>query len=85
MPLAPCRVEGNKRYGRIEHLEISSIEPSRAQLQITETGYKSHYVQEEYLSEFSSPAEYVLAWLEHEAGQPEWLEYLLQANQYSLF
>jgi hypothetical protein len=69
----------------IEHLEIRSIDPPQAPLPITDTGYESHFVQEEYLSEYISPAEYVLAWLDHEAALPEWQERLRKSRQYSLF
>lgn len=32
-----------RRWGVIAHLEIRSIQPERAPLPITETGYKSHF------------------------------------------
>ncbi|MCG7870511.1 MAG: hypothetical protein JAZ11_00225 [Candidatus Thiodiazotropha lotti] len=78
-------IHTHKRWGVIEHLEIRSIEPLRAPLPITDTGYESHYAQEEYLTEYHSPAEYVQAWLDYEAAQPEWQEHLRQSKQYSLF
>lgn len=74
-----------KRWGVIEHLEIRSITPEKAPLPITDTGYKSHFLNEEELAGYNSPPEYVLAWLEHEADTPEWKEQELETRQYSLF
>ena len=69
----------------IEHLEIRSIDPEKSPLPITETGYKSHFVDESSLHEYGGALAYVLAWLNEEAGKPEWQRQKEVASQYSLF
>ncbi len=75
----------NKYCGVIEHLEIRSIDPPKALLPITETGYRSHFISEGTLDTYDSPLAYVLAWLEYEADKPEWKAQELAARQYTLF
>ncbi|WP_444994756.1 hypothetical protein [Aliikangiella sp. IMCC44359] len=75
----------HKRWGVIEHLDIRVIEPEDSILPITNTGYKSHHIDESYLAEFKSPVEYVQEWLEYEAKQPKWKRYQEESRQYSLF
>ncbi len=75
----------HKYCGVIEHLEIRTIDPEKAPLPITSTGYKSHFVAESSFHAYGSPLDYVLAWLNAEAGKPEWQKQKEVANQYSLF
>ncbi len=58
--------------GVIEHLEIRSIDPEKAPLPITDTGYKSHFLTKASLHAYGSALNYVLVWLNEEAGKPEW-------------
>lgn len=72
-------------HGAIDHIEIRSIKPERAPLPITETGYKSHFIQEEYLNEYGGAEAYVLAWLDAESKSPEWKTRLEESKQFCLF
>lgn len=74
-----------KRWGVIDHIEIRTVDPENAPLPITETGYKSHFIQEEYLAEYDNAKEYVLAWLDHESKKAGWLAGEEKRRQYSLF
>tara|TARA_R110000787_G_scaffold65861_6_gene148103 strand:- start:19144 stop:19446 length:303 start_codon:yes stop_codon:yes gene_type:complete len=74
-----------QRWNVIDHIEIRSVKPERAPLPITETGYKSHFIQEEYLNEYGGAEGFVLAWLEHEAKTPAWKTRLEKSKQFCLF
>ena len=69
----------------IAHFEIKVISPTDAQLPITETGYRSHYLHPDCVGEFDSPIDYVHAWLDHEANTPKWKAYLASMHQINLF
>lgn len=69
----------------IEHLEIRTVDPEKAPLPITETGYKSHFIDEGSLNEYGGALDYVLAWLDDSASKPEWQRLKEVASQYSLF
>jgi hypothetical protein len=45
----------------IAHLEIKAIEPKRARLPMTETGYRSHFVQHEEIMSYDGPLTYAKA------------------------
>lgn len=73
-------------YGySMDHLEVIAVEPDRAPLPITETGYRSIFLNSTVLGEFDTPAEYVLAALDAEAVTEKWLERKAAADQLSLF
>lgn len=55
----------------IAHLEVEAIDPRKAPLPITETGYRSHIVQGIDIDAASGPVAYVQAWLEYEAAKSE--------------
>ena len=72
--------------GVIAHLEIESIQPPRAPLPITETGYKSHYhpcgtVE----ANGGDVVAQIMAWLDEEAAKPEWRAYAARSRQGELF
>lgn len=72
--------------GVIAHLEIESIQPPRAPLPITETGYKSHYhpcgtVE----ANGGDVVAQIVAWLNEEATKPEWRAYAAKSRQGELF
>lgn len=74
------------RWGVIAHLEISSIEPPRTPLPITETGYRSHFhpcgtVE----ANGGDVVAQVTAWLDEEAARPEWRRYVETSRQGELF
>ncbi len=67
----------------VAHLEIHTY--GRAPLPITETGYKSHFVQRAMVESEGGPVAYVLAWLDHAAKSPAWKASEAAARQLSLF
>lgn len=70
---------------RSAHLEIRTINPVRASLPITETGYRSHFVHQDYIQRAGGPVEYVIAWLDSVAAEPWWRERVAASRQLSLF
>ena len=48
-----------------DHLEIRTIEPKRAKLPISETGYRSHFLPGFELAEQGGAVAFVTAWLDH--------------------
>lgn len=72
--------------GVIAHLEIESIQPPRAPLPVTETGYKSHFhpcgtVE----ANGGDVVAQIIAWLNEEATKPEWRAYADKSRQGELF
>ncbi|MCG2841040.1 hypothetical protein L6Q21_08600 [Sandaracinobacter sp. RS1-74] len=72
--------------GVIAHLEIRSIEPPRAPLPITETGYRAHFhpcgtVE----ANGGDVVAQVTAWLDEEAAKPDWRRYVETSRQGELF
>lgn len=66
-----------------DHLEITAM--NDAQIPITETGYRSHFLPDGIVEEHGGPEAYVLAWLDHEAESEAWKEKFETAKQLSLF
>ena len=72
--------------GAIAHLEMRSINPERAALPITETGYLSHYHPVGTVEENDGTlVEQVTWWLDEEAKSKAWKKYVEDSRQYSLF
>ena len=70
----------------IAHLEIRSINPERAPLPITETGYKSHFHEIGTIEALGGDVvAQVIAWLDEEAEKPDWKTYVEASRQYTLF
>ena len=58
-------------YGEpLAHLEIQS--EGGEGLPITETGYRSHFVSPRSIEEHGGAVDYVIAWLDDEAGKQGW-------------
>lgn len=76
-----------RRFGGvIAHLEIRSIEPHRAPLPITETGYRSHFhACGTVEANGGDVVAQVIAWLDEEAAKPEWRRYVEASRQGELF
>lgn len=70
---------------RIAHLDITSLQPERAPLPITETGYRSRFLPREEVDAEGGPEAYVRGWLEAAAKEPEWRNYVATTQQLSLF
>ncbi len=69
----------------IAHLEIRAIEPERARLPITETGYKSHFCHHADVERHGGAVAFVTVWLENAAKSSEWQAYLEKSKQPDLF
>lgn len=67
------------------HLEVESISPERAQLPVTETGYRSHFISPATVAAYGGPVAYVEAWLETESQAPDWRRVEQERRQLSLF
>ncbi len=67
------------------HVEIHTIQPEKAPLPITETGYRSHFTPKGNIDEYDSAVEFVKAWLDHEAQSEEWRIVQENARQLCLF
>jgi hypothetical protein len=67
------------------HLTVTAIQPSRAPLPITETGYRSHFLHLEEIDQAGGPPAYVDAWLNRMAQSREWLDHEQVCRQLSLF
>lgn len=67
------------------HLQLHAIEPEKAPLPVTETGYRSHFIAAEAVADAGGPVAYVLAWLEHEGSKKAWKEKEAAARQMTLF
>lgn len=74
------------KWKTIAHLEVRSINPERAKLPITETGYRSHFHQPGTIEALGGDVvAQVIAWLDEEANSPEWRRIEEAARQLSLF
>lgn len=67
------------------HLQIEAVKPERAALPITETGYKSHFVDPGRIEDAGGPVAYAIAWLDAVAAEKWWREREQAARQLSLF
>jgi hypothetical protein len=67
------------------HLEIESIRPARAPLPMTETGYRSHFIQPNEVERFGGPEAYVEAWITELAGTAAWHQTDAASRQLALF
>lgn len=72
-----------KRFGIVDHIELHVEDKQR--IPVTETGYRSHWLYDEQLEPYGSAIAFVEAWLNDEAGSPEWQAYELASKQLSLF
>lgn len=71
--------------GYMAHLDIYARSPERAPLPMTETGYKSHFLDIGEVEAAGGPVAYVTAWLEQEANSDDWREREESTRQMSLF
>ena len=69
----------------LAHLEIESITPPKAELPMTETGYRSHFIGATVIDEEGGPLDFVRTWLDQAADTQEWKAREAAAQQFSLF
>ena len=67
------------------HLAITAVQPAKAPLPITETGYLSHFVEPGTVEEQGGPSAFVLAWLDVAAQSKEWRKLEVTGRQLDLF
>ena len=67
------------------HLSITSLSPTMAPLPITETGYRSHFLDGADVDIEGGPVAFVRRWLDSEAQSSSWVEAVSAARQFSLF
>lgn len=79
------RIDYRKRRWNsdFDHVELH-VEEGRI-IPVTETGYRSHFLPAGIVDEYGGPAEFVSAWLDHEAQNPDWKKREEAARQMSLF
>jgi hypothetical protein len=68
----------------VDRLAIETLEPLRAPLPITETGYRSHFVTKDSVELSGGPEEFVTAWLDSAARSPRWSEQEASIRQFAL-
>jgi len=70
----------------VAHLEVRSINPDRAPLPISETGYRSHFHPKGTVEQTEGTlVEQVTAWLDEAAKSKAWKKYVEDSRQLSLF
>jgi hypothetical protein len=67
------------------HLEVESINPKRAPLPITSTGYRSHFIHAADVEIMGGPEAYVDAWIGHLAKSRSWRIADQASRQLALF
>lgn len=70
---------------RVAHLQIRVLAPVRAPLPVTDTGYRSHFVDRDAVESEGGPVEFVRRWLDAEADTKDWRAKEAAARQLSLF
>lgn len=67
----------------VEGTDVTGL--SSARIPITETGYRSHFLHLDEITEFGGPVAYVEAWLNEMARTSEWQSHVASGEQLSLF
>lgn len=67
------------------HLELRALEPERAPLPMTETGYRSHFAPASVIAEVGGPVAFVKEWLDQSGGSKAWKDKEAAARQMTLF
>ena len=68
-----------------DHLQIESIDPEKAPLPITGTGYLSHFISPIALANAGGPVAFVTAWIERETKGKAWTKAAAKKAQGDLF
>ncbi|MEF2553963.1 hypothetical protein VQ042_21910 [Aurantimonas sp. A2-1-M11] len=67
------------------HLQVNTVSPESAPLPITETGYRSRFIDAETITEAGGPVAFVQAWLDQAAETKSWKEQQEKGRQMTLF
>ena len=68
-----------------DHIEIESVDPKRAVLPITDTGYRSHFIKSDDVDRCGGLRAFVASWLESAAASKPWQRSQRAAQQVDLF
>lgn len=81
------RVEFEADYlsGFMSHIALYVVAPFGAPLPVTETGYRSHFVDAGAVESFGGAVPFVQAWLDLEASSEDWRVLESERRQMSLF
>ncbi|KAF0183365.1 MAG: hypothetical protein FD160_984 [Caulobacteraceae bacterium] len=81
------RIEYEENYldGYMSHIALHVVEPFKAPLPVTETGYRSHFLDHGIVEACGGLVAFVQTWLDHEALSDEWQAQQLASRQMSLF
>lgn len=81
------RITHTRDYLRVgqDHVEVESTRPKRAALPITESGYRSHFLDALELINAGGPVSFVEAWLARESSAEPWRKRELARCQGDLF
>ncbi len=72
-------------FASSDHLQIESIDPEKAPLPITETGYLSHFISPLALANAGGAVTFVTAWIERETKGKAWTKAAAKKAQGDLF
>ena len=67
-----------EKFGMVDHIELRA--ENKAPLPVTETGYRSHFMNRRAVAHHGGAVAFVMAWLDHEAERTDW-----NNDQLSLF
>lgn len=67
------------------HVELRVLKPKGMPVPITETGYRSHFLDEADIKAAGGPAAFFRAWLEREAASKAYAKALARWRQLDLF
>lgn len=76
---------GDEYEGPTAHLQIRSVDPERAPLPITESGYRSHFLPASAVTDAGGPLAFARAWLDEVAQSKAWVASVEEARQFELF
>ena len=82
-----CRVRHTPNYISTgwSHIEIAVVTPKGAPLPITDTGYRSHFLDEELLNKAGGPVAFFSRWIVQEATTKQWAKVEYKWRQLELF
>ncbi len=73
-----------ERQRFVDWLEIETLEPARAPLPITETGYRSHFISKDIVDQAGGAETYFETWLDEAAKARSCFEQEGDIRQYAL-
>ena len=78
------RYQANYLWPGTDHIEVYVVHPKHAVIPITETGYRSHFIDQEELSLAGGAVNFITDWLDREAAAKKWKVRELAAQQLKL-